>query len=144
MKIMTDSYQTWVNGVVNGRMAKPLSSGEIVKSSSGKQVGAIEFVVLPKTYFMSEVGKKGNAYVYHFYPAPGIALIEGSLGKKFYDCLSEAFLDVFKREDQIEADWVEEMQAWAVRVTGWSDNVWGDELAVRAIDRLDEILTGKK
>ncbi len=138
---MTENYQKWVDGVVQGRMAKPLNSGEIVKSSSGKQVGAIEFVMLPKTYFMSEVGKKGNAYIYHFYPSPGI---EDHLGKKFYDCLSEAFLDVFKREDQIEADWVEEMQAWAVRVTGWTDNVWGDELAVRAIDKLDEILTGKR
>lgn len=138
---MTDTYQNWMERVVGGRSAKPLSSGEIVKSSSGEPFGAVEFVQIPKTYFMSEVGKKGNTYIYHFYPAPSIDSLSG---RTFFDCLSDALLEVFKRKDQIEADWVEEMQAWAVRIHGWTDHVWGDELALRAIDRLDELLMGEK
>jgi hypothetical protein len=152
---MTDTYQDWVDRVAGGRSAKPLSSGEIVKSSSGEPFGTVEFIPVMKKWFKAEVGKKGKTYIYHFFPLPQFHpvigpdnmmsqnLVEGTF-TTFYDAMTRAFLEVFKREDQVEASWVEEMKAWAVRVHGWTDNVWGDELALRAIDRLDEILRGEK
>jgi hypothetical protein len=133
---MTDNYQNWMERVVGGRNAKPLTSGEVVKSSKGEPFGAVEFVKIPKQGFMAEVGKKGDTYIYHFFPAIS--------DKQFYDLMSEALLEVFKREDQIEVDWADEMKAWAVRVRGWTDHVWGDELAIRAVDRLDELLRGNR
>lgn len=149
---MTDTYQNWIERVIGGRNAKPLSSGEIVKSSSGEPFGVIEFVGVPKQYFVAEVGKKGDKYIYHFYPLPkhrpdirdGMMSQEPINGTTFYDAITHAFLDVFKREDQIEAEWVEEMKAWAVRVSGWTDHVWGDELATRAIERVEELLKGDR
>lgn len=146
---MMDTYQNWIERVVGGRDAKPLSSGEIVKSSSGESFGAIEFVRVPKQDFVAEVGKKGDKYIYHFYPTPkyqpdiryGVVvqeLTEG--GITFSDVLTQAFLEIFKREDQIEAEWVAEMKAWAVRVSGWTNHVWGDELAARVIEKVQEFL----
>lgn len=145
---MTDTYQNWVSRVVGGQNSKPLNSGEVVKSSSGEPFGAIEFVRVPKTKFLAEVGKKGDKYIYHLYPPEGYGpdsphpMIRGP--KTFYDLMSEAFLEIFKRADQIEADWVKEMGAWALRVSGWTNHVWGDELALRAVDRLDELIIGNR
>lgn len=147
---MTDTYQNWIERVVGGRNAKPLSSGEIVKSSSGEPFGAIEFVRVDKIGFIAEVGKKGDTYIYHFFPAipyqpnPRVDGAEMAVnGIIFSEALSGAFIEVFKREDQIEMDWVEEMKAWAVRVRGWTDHVWGDDLAIRAVHRVDELLRGE-
>ena len=147
---MSDTYQHWVERIVGGRDAKPLHNGEIVKSSSGTPFGVIEFARIVKSNFVANLGKKGDKYIYHFYPLDKYhPSFNGSIvsqtivnGTTFYGALSKVFLELFKREDQIEADWVPEMKAWAVRVSGWADNVWGDDLAVRAIHRLDEVLTG--
>ncbi len=132
---MTDTYQHWVERVVGGRDAKPLSSGEVVKSSGGEPFGVVEFARVTKDDFVAEIGKKGNYYIYHFYPSPRYMA-----GTIFEDIMTDVLVDLFKREDQIETDWVPEMRAWAVRVSGWTDSIWGDDLAVRAIHRLDEAL----
>lgn len=138
---MTDTYQNWIDRVVGGGDAKPLSSGEVVKSSSGEPFGTIEFVKVKKNNFLAEVGKKGDKYIYHFFPSP-MYLPPDNDGSKFYQALTDTFLEVFKREDQVEAGWTAEMKSWAVRVSGWANHVWGDELALRAIDKLDELLAG--
>lgn len=148
---MTDTYQNWIERVSGGRTSKPLSPGEIVKSSSGEPFGVVEFVRIPKKYFVAEVGKKGNKYIYHFFPAPSFqtnvsssmvseVMVDGT-STMFSKALSKAFLEIFKREDQIEAEWVEEMKSWAVRVSGWTDHVWGDELALRVVEKVQEFLT---
>ena len=132
---MTDTYHHWMERVAGGRNAKPLSTGEVVKSSSAEPFVAVEFVRIPKAHFIANVGKKGNAYIYHFYPSARLLS-----GTTFEDTLADVFLELFKREDQIESEWVDEMKAWAVRVRGWTDHVWGDELALRAVDMLEEVL----
>lgn len=133
---MSDNYQNWVERVVGGRDAKPLSPNEVVKSSSGEPFGVIEFVHVSKADFSVELGKKGNFYIYHFYPSDRFMS-----GTKFEDALSDVLLELFKREDQVEIDWTNEMKSWAVRVSGWTDHIWGDDLAVRVIHRLDQVLT---
>ncbi len=151
---MTDTYQDWIDRVSGGRNAKPLSSGEVVTSSYGKPFGAIEFVRIAKKYFVAEVGKKGDKYIYHFFPAPPLQprsgysmlsedFVAGTL-TIFSTAMTNALLEIFKREDQIEVDWVEEMKAWAVRVSGWTDHVWGDELALRVVEKIQEFLVGNR
>jgi hypothetical protein len=134
---MTDTYQHWVERVVGGRDAKPLANGEVVKSSAGEPFGVIEFVRVKKDGFVAELGKKSNHYIYHFYPSD-----QYMMGTRFEDIMTDVLLELFKREDQIEVDWVPEMKAWAVRISGWTDSIWGDDMAVRAIHRLDEALRG--
>lgn len=150
---MSDTYQNWMERVVGGRDGKPLNPNEIVKSSAGEPFGAVEFVQIQKKWFTAEVGKKGKFYIYHLYPrqqlCPDVSrwavshpLIAGC-STTFYDAMSRSFLEVFKNEDQIEAEWVEEMKAWAIRVSGWTDNVWGDDLALLAIDKTEKMLESK-
>ncbi len=140
---MSDNYQSWVERVAGGREAKPLSTGEVVKSSAGEPFGAVEFVKVEKKGYSAEVGKKGDFYIYHFYPdATHLANphVTPQFSPKFFTALEDAFLQVFKNPEQIEAAWVEEMKSFAVRVRGWAHTVWGDDLAIRVIDVLEEKL----
>jgi hypothetical protein len=137
---MMDTYEHWVQRVVRDPTAgKPLSTGEIVKSSAGENFGVVEFMQINKPHFLAELGKKGDKYIYHFYPSEEI-LKRGAIVHDFYEPLGSALLEIFQRGDQIEADWVEEMLAWAVRVSGWTNHIWGDELAIRAVNRFEELL----
>ncbi len=131
---MTDTYQAWVERVVAGRENKPLEPNEIVKSSSGQPYNAINFVTVQKNGFKVEIGKKGADYIFHFFPKDEATVWQ------FKGPLEDAFLEVFKNPEQIEADWVEEFQSFAVRVRGFVHNVWGDELALRAVDVLEKKL----
>lgn len=126
-----ENYQSWVERVVGGRDAKPLAEGEVVKSSSGEPFGAIQFLKLQKEGFVAEVGKKGDQYIYHFYPEEKYL---GALIYQFYEPMSNAFIELFKRPEQVEAVWEEDMKAYAVRVLGYVNTIWGDELALRVID----------
>jgi hypothetical protein len=130
---VNENYQNWVERIVGGRDAKPLNPGEVIKTPSAEPFGAIEFVKVQKKNFAVEIGKKGDQYIYHFYPAEKQVW-------RFKDPMSEALLEVFKNPEQIECDWVEEFQSFAVRVRGWANTVWGDELAIRAIDLLEQKL----
>lgn len=133
---MSDDYQNWVDRVVEGHDAKPLSPNEVIKSSAGEPFEVVKFARISKANFTVDLGKKGKYYIYHFYPSARFMT-----GTEFEDALSDVFLELFKREDQVEVDWVEEMKSWYVRVSGWTDHVWGDDLAERVIHRLDQVLT---
>lgn len=130
---MSDNFQNWVDRVAVDRGSKPLTEGEVVKTPPPQPFGAVEFVKVEKKGFVAEVGKKGDFYVYHFYPSD-------LKNHGFFDKMEEALLQIFKNPEQIEVDWVEEFKSYAVRVRGWTSNIWGDELAVRAIDVLEEKL----
>lgn len=130
------SWTAWIDEIAEtGTASKPSKPGDMVKTSEGKPFGVIEFIKYQKTDFIAELGKKGNHYIYHFFPSAKL-----QSGTKFKDSLSDVLLALFKREDQIELDWVPEMKAWAVRISGWVDNIWGDDLADRAIHNLDTML----
>ncbi len=131
---MSESFETWVERVTKTTSIVPLKPGTMVTSSTGKSFGAIDFAKVSKKLFMAEIGKKSDVYYYHFYPSTEVSQND------FYEKMADAFLEVFKNKDQIEADWVPEMNSWAVRVTGWGDNVWGDDLAIKVINLLDKML----
>lgn len=131
---MSENFHSWVDRVAVDRESKPLTPGEIVKAPPPQPFGTVQFVQIEKKGFKAEVGKKGDHYIYHFYPASETEVW------KFKGPLEDAFIQVFKNPEQVEAAWVEEFQSFAVRVSGWVHTVWGDELAVRVIDVLEEKL----
>lgn len=127
-------YQKWVDRVVAGRDGRPLSSGEVIKSEPAKPFGTIEFVKVVRASFATELGKKGDFYIYHFYPT------NASVQETFFEHMENALLEVFKNPEQIEAVWSEEMKSWAVKVRGFTTNIWGDDLAIKVIELLDKKL----
>lgn len=132
---MSESFELWVERVTKSPgLVTPIKPGELVKSSSGKPFGVINFAQVKKKLFLAEIGKKSDVYYYHFYPSTETNPTD------FYEKMSDAFIDVFKNKDQVEADWVPEMNSWAVRVTGWGNSVWGDDLALKVINLLDTML----
>lgn len=137
---MNDTYQNWVERVIAGREAKPLTTGETVKTQ-GEPYNMIDFVRVDRSNFLAEVGKKGDRYVYHFYPIEKWMPATDTTGR-FEALLREAFLEVFKNLEQVETSWVDEMSSWWVQVTGWANNIWGDDLALRAIESLQQRLEG--
>lgn len=145
---MSSSYQQWISEVTKGKLGGTLQSGELVKSSSGKPFAALEFVQVTKKEFIAEVAKKEPFYIYHFFPSSKYASTFNNKvrqdpvvnGCTFLDVLSDAFIEIFKREDQVVVDWVYEMKAWAIKVSGWTNHIWGDELALRVIERVAEII----
>jgi hypothetical protein len=135
--VTNDTYQSWVQRVVGGREGKPLNEGDVVKSSAGEPFGALQFVKFEKKGFLAEVAKKGEQYIYHFYPEEKY---HGAIIYRFHEPMAEAFLQVFQRPEQVESVWEEEMMAFAVRVSGFVNTVWGDDQAVRVIDVVEEKL----
>ncbi len=131
---MTENFQNWVDRVAVERESKPLTEGEIVKTPPPQPFGVVQFATIEKKDFVAQVGKKGDVYIYHFYPR------SEEIIWKFKGPLEDAFIQIFKNPQQVEVDWVEEFQSFAVKVSGWVHTVWGDELAVRVLDVLDEKL----
>ena len=129
-----ENFQSWVERTVANREAKPLSSGEVIKSSAGQAFGVVEFARIEQEDFLADVGKKGDFYIYHFYPMP----ITHEKSLALMDALEKAFPKIFKDNGEVEIDWVPEMNSAAVRVSGWTSHVWGDDLAVRVVDVVQE------
>jgi len=119
---------------MGGRQAKPLSTGETVATSADhpEPFNAVEFVRLDRPNYVAEVGKKGDDYIYHFYPK--------KVDEGFEDKMGDAFLAVFNSNDQVEAGFTDELNSWAVRVRGFAHHLWGDDLAIRVLDKLDSLL----
>lgn len=133
-----DNFQSWVERLARDEnSSKPLTTGEVVKSSAGEPFGAVSFARIEKAHFIAEVGKKGKHYIYHFYPNEKWL---GAVAAFMYP-VKDAFEELFKDHGEVEIDWVEEMMSWAFKVSGWTDHIWGDELAVRVIEVADEKLT---
>lgn len=131
---MNENFQNWIDRVSVDRESKPLVEGEIVKTPPPQPFGVVNFATIEKKDFTAQVGKKGEFYIFHFFPK------SESVIWKFKGPLEEAFIQIFKNPEQVEVDWVEEFQSFAVRVRGWVHTVWGDELAMRVIEVLEEKL----
>ena len=130
---MSKGYNDWVQRVMAEKETVTLENGEVVKTSAAEPFKVTEyFIAEPRDKYYVEVAKRGNDFIFHFYPADGIA--------NFFDELSEALVEAFKRSEQIEAAYSEELGSWAVKASGFVNTVWGDELAMRALSLLDERL----
>ena len=131
---MSNDFQKWLGEAAKGKGMSPLSAGDVVSSSPGEPFGTIEFLKFHRKHYVAEVGKKGDVYIYHFFfPATGVP-------KDFEDKMGDAFLDVFKSPEKVEACFSDELKSWAVRVSGFAHNVWGDDMAIRVFSILDHLL----
>lgn len=131
-----ENYTTWVERVAGGRGARPLADGDVVTAAPGEPFGAIEFLTIERATFKAEVGKKFGDYIYHFFPVR----MEKILIEDFEERLGDAFLEVFKFPERVEAAYDPEMKAWAVRANGFANNLESDKLALRVIDVLAQKL----
>lgn len=139
---MSDGYQAWAERVIGGRTGRPIEEGELVRSSSGRPFDCIEFARTERPKYTGEVGKKSGDYIYHFFP-PASTKTEGyGFPHKFEDKMGDAFLEVFKLQEKVQARFVPEMHSWAVRVLGYAVNPMADELAISVFDVLDKKLGG--
>ncbi len=134
---MGDTYQDWMERMSGKLDRRPLIDGETVQSSAGTPFKMIEFVRTERARYIGEVGKKAGDYIYHFYPRnlkwfPGFA--------EFGDKLGDAFLEVFRLGDRIEAVYSPELDSWAVRARGFADNPMSDEIALHVFTALDNRL----
>ena len=133
---MSENYQTWMERMMGGRTAPPLDTGTAVGVPQDEPFAAMEFLRLPRKKYIGEVGKKNGDYVYHFFPvAEGAKYPMGFEAK-----MGDAFLEVFKLDDRVEAVFTEELDSWAVKAVGFANNPLADELALKLFSVLDEKL----
>ncbi len=128
-----DTYGAWVERVAAGRDGKPLSPGELVEPGPPEPFASVEFVRVEYPLFVGEVGKRGDDYIFHFFPKTAeLAQFEEKMG--------DVFLAVFKNPNQVQAAFTIELGSWAVKVTGFANTVWGDDQALSIFDKLDAAL----
>lgn len=128
-----DTYDRWLERTVSGQETRPTREGEVISTSSATQFGTVDFVQVERDCYLGEVGKRGNDYIYHFFGKNGI------FPSHFEDKMGDAFLEVFKLDDRVQASFVPDMNSWAVRVSGYASNPMSDELALK----LFAVLTAK-
>lgn len=130
-----DTYDAWIERMASGREGKPLTAGEVVSPGNPTAYSSIEFIRLSRLHYTGEVGKRGNEYIFHFFPKSPF----DSSGL-FEEIMGDIFLEVFKNPQQIEAAWSSELNSWAVKVTGFVNTIWGDDQALSIFDKLDKAL----
>ena len=54
---------------MGGREGRPLATGDTVSTPGAQDFGTIEFAKLTRSRYRAEVGKRGDCYIYHFYPS---------------------------------------------------------------------------
>lgn len=131
-QIEKDTYGAWMERMVAGREGKPLTAGEKVEAPPAEAYQSVQFVRTERPHYVGEVGKRGDEYIFHFFPSGKLEVFEEKMG--------DVFLAVFKRSEQVQAVWTEELSSWAVKVTGFVNTVWGDEQALSIFDKLDQAL----
>ena len=141
-EVQKDTYDAWVERMAAGREGKPLSANEMVTAGKPQPYASIEFLRLDRPGYVGEVGKRGNDYIFHFFPKPPFSLINQS-AKVFETKMEDVFLAVFKNPNQVQSAWTEELKSWAVKVSGFVNTVWGDDQALSIFDKLDAALEQK-
>lgn len=132
-----DTYNDWVDRMMAGRDAKPVEDGEVIRASAGAPFGAIEFVRVDRPKYIGEVGKKGGDYVFHFFSKDPE---KWKFPPNFEEKMGDAFLEMFKFQDRVQAIYTDELNSWAVRAVGYANNPLADDLALKVFDVLDKLL----
>jgi hypothetical protein len=142
---MSESDYSWV-----GEMKKKLRDGDVndpyIKEvmslhDSGEQpINAMKFDKFERELYDAEVGVRGSDIIYHFFTKKGTWPAAQASARVFEDVMGDAFLEVYKLEDKLQAAYSEELISWAVRVVGFGDNLAIDMLKERVFDVLDRRL----
>lgn len=142
---MSESDYSWV-----GEMKKKLRDGDqsdpyirevMSLHDSGEQpINAVNFDKFARELYDGEVGIRGSDLIYHFFTKKGTWPASQESHRQFEDVMGDAFLEVYKLEDKLQAAFSEELNSWAVRVIGFGDNLAVDMLKERVFDVLDRRL----
>ncbi len=127
-----NSYNNWIKKIVSGESGESLTSGTFYTPGDPQDYKPITFHTLDREWYVGEVAKKGNDYIYHFYPKGDHRLFEQKM--------EDTFLFVFKNANQVQSAWSDELNSWAVKVTGFGNTIWGDTQAESIFSILDNAL----
>ena len=124
-----DLNETYLNSKIGGK----------------NKFAAVTFAKTERPSFTGEVGKVDDDLIFHFWPSEDedYSTLEGDEWKFssiFPDALATSFIEVFKLEDRLCWDFVEEMNSWVVRASRFGGNPMADELANRLFTALQDRL----
>lgn len=137
---------SWVKDMKSKVMSKDFSEPFIKEvfatETRGKEpVFGIVYIKVSRRYYWTEYGNKDGDIIFHFFPTTGINYPSSvATGKPFEEVMSDAFLEVFKFEDKLQAVYTEELLSWAVKVVGYGDNSSAHELCTKVIEVIDRRL----
>jgi hypothetical protein len=103
-----------------------------------KSIDIIEFAKVGRQCYLAEVGKKGSDIIFHFFPHGDVLPSSEVAHIPFDEVMGDAFLDIFKFPERLEAAFSEELKSWAVRVIGYADNPAANTLCWNLLDNLDQ------
>lgn len=116
--------------------ADPSMIGEIENGAMmGKPMEPMKFDRYDRPKYWAEIGTKGPDYIFHFFP-----LEEQNFPEGFSDKMSDAFLEVFKLQERLEAAPSQELNSWAVRARGFNHALQEPTTPLKVLDLLDEKL----
>ncbi len=102
----------------------------------------VRFYSTQRARYVGEVGRRENDLIFHFFALPNLAFpISDQSQKSFDDVMGDAFIEVFRYEDRVEAAYSDELKSWAVKVRGYGSNLAAPELCDRLFEALDRRLT---
>ncbi len=105
-----------------------------------KAIDFVEFTKVVRSQYLAEVGKKGNDIIFHFFTSGETFPRSEATQTAFEDVMGDAFIEVFRLPDRLQAAFTEELRSWAVRVIGFADNPAANMLAGNLFDALDRRL----
>ncbi len=118
-----------------------------VATEAQKKVAVPPFARFENPSFCGDVIKQGGDLFFHFFPTANSLYNLGSVVDSkpvwtfetgFSTCLADSFLAVFKHEDRLCWDYVNEMHSWVVRCMGYADNPLVDDLIERVLCAIKE------
>lgn len=114
---------------------------EAVDGLGKTPMDVISFVRVERDLYNAESATKGRDLVFHFFPKmPGAWPTSAASNRSFEDVMGDAFIEVFKFPERLQAAFAEELDSWAVRAVGWGDNFAADVLVSRVYEALDRRL----
>jgi hypothetical protein len=114
--------------------ADPNMIGEMENGAMmGKPMEPMKFDRYDRPKYWAEIGIKGPDLIYHFFPLEG-----QNFPENFSDKMGDAFFEVFKIPEKLEAAASQELNSWAVRVRGANHPLLDPAVPIRVLDVLDQ------
>ena len=129
---LTDEMQEAVAEIRN--TADPNMIGEMENGHTmAKPMEPMRFDRYDRPQYWAEIGAKGQDLIFHFFPLEGM-----NFPDDFSDKMGDAFLEIFKLPEKIEAASTQELNSWAVRIRGANHPLLDPAVPTRVLDVLDQ------
>lgn len=134
----------WVDEMKNKLASQGMKDADISEAvESLRQIekgpqpyNVITFARTERPKYVAEVAKKGEDFIYHFWPDKALDFTQ------FENLMGDAFLEVFKFPERCASEYIPELESFAVKVSGVSANPFIDGLLPEVFKVLDERLGG--